>query len=102
MSCLQCTNEHRSLSRHRRRKQHAKRQIDDVIGEVYLRLAQDTESCKAFHDILTRVQDLTDLIRPTPELCRWSDACLYVQALENLALHYRDFIRPLRTWRPRA
>ena len=100
MPFTRCTKQERELGRHRRRKHHAKRQIDDVIGGVYLRFGHKSESCEIFQDLLLCLQERTDLIRPTPELYRWSDACLYVHGLENLAVHHRDFLRPIHTWRP--
>ena len=85
---------------HQRRKRHAKQQIDEAIRRAYALLA-DVDDCRgAFQELLMRVQGGTDLIRATPERNRRSGACRFVDGLTNLALHHRDFIRPLSTWCP--
>jgi len=100
MSRPRNNNVEMGLSRYRRRKDFAKRRIDKAISQAYRRLSKNKDCYTAFQQLLLAVQSATDLVRPTPEHCRWSDACLYVQGLMNLATHCRDFVRPLHRWSP--
>jgi hypothetical protein len=78
----------------------AKQQIDETIRQAYCHLRANGQCTKAFSALLIAVREMTDMLCPAPDHYRWSDACLYVNGLMNLASNYQSFVRPIRDWQP--
>jgi hypothetical protein len=95
MSWLQDKNNKR-----RRQKLFAKRQIDESIRQAYCQLGANEQCAKTFGALILAVQQTTNMLCPAPDRYRWSETCLFVHGLMNLASHYRSFIRPIHNWLP--
>jgi hypothetical protein len=81
--------------------------LTDVFSRIrrgYLALASDADACAALEQLVLHTEMYTCFYRPAPAHRRFGAGVdnTFIAALEQLARHHRDWLRPLADWRPRG